>query len=34
VSAMAVFSVPKLGRTEMTSTHHAALDSVIAASWS
>ncbi len=34
VSAMAVFSVPKLGRTEMTATHHAALDAVIAASWS
>ncbi len=34
VSAMAVFSVPKLGQTSLSGNQHAALDPVIAASWS
>ncbi len=34
VNAMAAFSVPKLGNTSLTATHHAALDSVSAARWS
>ena len=34
VTAMAAFSPPKLGNTTLNSTLHAALDGVIAASWS
>ncbi len=34
VTAMAAFSPPKLGNTSLNSTLHAALDGVIAASWS
>lgn len=33
VSAMAGFSVPKLGQTELTTAQHSGLDSVIAARW-
>ena len=33
VSAMAAFTPPAIGQTSLTTQQHAALDSVIAASW-